>query len=337
MLYDLKKLSVEIGKHDVLKSIVRANESTVVRFKKSEYPIFTYTLGSSLPEAPVFFVTGGVHGIERVGAQLAWSFLKTTIDRLKWDESLKSLLQKIRIIVIPLLNPVGFYHYKRSNGNNVDLMRNSPVDAVDATPFLLGGHRLTPHLPWYRGDINQLEIETLTLQNIFEKQAEKSQFVIAIDFHSGFGMKDRLWFPFSYTKKPFDFLAETFALTELFEQSYPYHIYQIEPQSEGYLLNGDLWDYLFLNYRKNNPTGIFIPLTLEMGSWNWVRKNPLQLFSRQGVFNPIKEHRLKRTYRRHYLLLDFVQRALYSNEGWLKLHQEMRLKKLKQGLERWYD
>lgn len=196
---------------------------------------------------------------------------------------LKALLQKIRIVVVPLMNPVGFYHYKRSNGNNVDLMRNSPIDAVDKTPFLLGGHRLTPHLPWYRGAIDQLEIESQALQKLFEQQAEQSQFVVSIDFHSGFGMKDRLWFPFSYTKKPFDFLAETFALTELFEQSYPYHIYQIEPQSEGYLLNGDLWDYLFLNFRKKNPTGIFIPLTLEMGSWNWVRKNPLQLFSRQGV------------------------------------------------------
>lgn len=46
MLFDLKKLSVEIEKHDELKTLVRADESTIVRFKKSEYPIFTYTLGS---------------------------------------------------------------------------------------------------------------------------------------------------------------------------------------------------------------------------------------------------------------------------------------------------
>lgn len=337
MLFDLKKLSVEVEKHDELKTLVRADESTIVKYKKSEYPIFTYTIGSQEPTAPVLFITGGVHGLERVGAQLAWSFLKTTIDRLKWDESLRALLQKIRIVVVPLVNPVGFYHYKRSNGNNVDLMRNSPIDAVDKTPYLLGGHRLSPHLPWYRGRVDQLEIENRTVQKMFEKEAAQSKFVISIDFHSGFGMKDRLWFPFSYSKKPFDFLAETFALTELFEQSYPYHIYQIEPQSEGYLLSGDLWDYLFLNYRKQNQNGLFIPLTLEMGSWNWVRKNPLQLFSRQGVFNPIKEHRLKRTYRRHYLLLDFVQRALYSHESWLHQHQDIRLKKLNQGLKRWYE
>lgn len=337
MLFDLKKLSVEVEKHDDLKTMIRADESTIVRYKKSEYPIFTYTLGSSDPLAPVLFITGGVHGLERVGAQLAWSFLKTTIDRLKWDDSLKTLLQKVRIVVVPLVNPVGFYHYKRSNGNNVDLMRNSPVDAVDKTPFLLGGHRISEHLPWYRGPQNQMEIETKAIEDLFIAQAQKSPCVVAIDFHSGFGMKDRLWFPFSYTKKPFDFLAETFSITELFEQSYPYHIYQIEPQSEGYLLNGDLWDYLFLNYRKENPTGVFIPFTLEMGSWNWVRKNPLQLLSRQGVFNPIKEHRLKRTYRRHYLFLDFIQRALYSHDRWIHQHQEIRLKKLNQGLKRWYE
>ena len=150
-------------------------------------------------------------------------------------------------------------------------------------------------------------------------------------------MKDRLWFPFSYSKTPFDFLPETVALTELFEQSYPYHIYQIEPQSKGYLLNGDLWDYLFLEFRKKNKTGVFIPFTLEMGSWNWVRKNPLQLFSRQGVFNPVKEHRLKRTYRRHHLFLDFVQRALYSNSAWAQHDQTAREAEFKVGIKRWYE
>ncbi len=124
-------------------------------------------------------------------------------------------------------------------------------------------------------------------------------------------MRDRLWFPFSNTVRPFDHLAEMHALTHLLEQTHPYHIYQIEPQSKGYLLNGDMWDYLYLDYISKNK-GVFIPLTLEMGSWSWVRKNPLQIFSRDGVFNPIKEHRVKRTYRRHHLLFDFLLKASYS-------------------------
>lgn len=34
-------------------------------------------------------------------------------------------------------------------------------------------------------------------------------------------------------------------------------------------------------------------------------KNPRQLFSRHGMFNPIKAHRIKRVLRRHADLLDF--------------------------------
>jgi hypothetical protein len=124
------------------------------------------------------------------------------------------------------------------------------------------------------------------------------------------------------------------ALTHLFEQTHPYHIYQIEPQSKGYILNGDLWDHLYLNARRKADK-VFIPLTLEMGSWTWVRKNPLQLLSRDGVFNPIKEHRVKRTYRRHYMFFDFLLRALYSNQIWSELDFGLKDKHQSLGVERW--
>jgi hypothetical protein len=38
----------------------------------------------------------------------------------------------------------------------------------------------------------------------------------------------------------------------------------------------------------------FIPLTLEMGSWAWVRKNLRQLFNFPSYFNPQKTHRHQR-------------------------------------------
>ena len=150
-------------------------------------------------------------------------------------------------------------------------------------------------------------------------------------------MKDRLWFPFSYTKKPFDFLPEMKAFSKLFEDTHPYHVYKIEPQSEGYLINGDIWDYFFLELRKINPEAIYLPLTLEMGSWNWVRKNPLQLFSKQGIFNPVKKHRLKRTYRRHNLLFDFLLKAIYSHPVWSSLDTDDREKFLSLAMESWYE
>jgi hypothetical protein len=216
-------------------------------------------------------------------------------------------------------------------------MRNSPIDAKDKVPFLLGGHRYSPRLPWYRGTVGKLEPENQALSEIFNREVLQSTCAIAIDFHSGFGMKDRLWFPYSFTNAPFENLGEMHALTSLFEQTHPYHIYQIEPQSKGYLLNGDIWDYLYLKYREENRTGTFLPITLEMGSWTWVRKNPLQLFSKHGAFNPIKEHRIKRTYRRHHLLFDFLLKAAYSNKIWSQPDILFKEKHRTSGMQRWYE
>ena len=58
-------------------------------------------------------------------------------------------------------------------------------------------------------------------------------------------------------------------------------------------------------------------MTLELGSWLWIRKNPRQLLSRHGIFNPIKAHRIKRVLRRHADLLDFLTRAAYAAPSWL--------------------
>lgn len=336
MLDALLKLEKLIDHHGPLKNLVHFETLTQIKYKGGTYPIYSFTIGSKDPTHPVLFITGGVHGIERIGSQLAWSFLKTTLDRLIWDKAHQELFQHIRLVFIPLVNPVGYFNFKRCNGNDVDLMRNSPVRAVEKTPFLLGGQRFSRMLPWYQGDPDILEEENLVLYAKFFEVASQSKKVISIDFHSGFGMKDRIWFPYSYTSKPFDKIAEMHAFSSLFEETYPYHIYKIEPQSKGYLLNGDIWDYFYLKLKAINPEVTYLPLTLEMGSWIWVRKNPWQIFSKQGMFNPVKEHRLKRTYRRHNLLFDFLLKALYSNGAWSDLDPMVMKKNINSSHEKWY-
>lgn len=63
---------------------------------------------------------------------------------------------------------------------------------------------------------------------------------------------------------------------------------------------------------------IFIPLTLEMGSWTWLRKNPRQIFSSFGAFNPMMPHRYERILRRHLILLDFLVRATRNHKLWIE-------------------
>ncbi|MCC7403234.1 MAG: DUF2817 domain-containing protein [Bdellovibrionales bacterium] len=337
MIDDLKKIAQFAERESRLRGKVRIRTLKTVADSKREYPIYSFSLGTEEPTAPVLMITGGFHGLERIGAQLAWSLMKTTVERMTWDNALSELLGRVRMVVLPLVNPTGYYNYRRSNLNGVDLMRNSPIRAIDDTPPLVGGQRITNKLPWFQGAPDSFEPENQAVIEAFESEVKSSRCAVALDFHSGFGLKDRLWFPFSYTTKPFDSLSELHALTYLFEQTHPYHIYQIEPQSHGYLLNGDMWDYLYLEFHKASTAGLFLPVTLEMGSWSWVRKNPLQIFSKHGAFNPIKEHRLKRTYRRHHLLFDFLLKALYSNSTWSELDEPTKRKHHQLGIERWYS
>ena len=72
-----------------------------------------------------------------------------------------------------------------------------------------------------------------------------------------------------------------------------------------------------------------------MGSWIWVKKNPRQLFSRLGLFNPLIGHRQQRVLRRHVAWLDFAARAAASAARWLPQGDE-RERLHEAALARWY-
>ena len=285
------------------------NHGTVTN-NENEYPLVSLHYGN--PTGPTLIIFGGVHGLERIGAQLSLSLLNSFQQRLEWDQLLHEMLKKIQVVFIPLVNPVGYFETTRCNANGVDLMRNAPLEAKEKVPFFLGGQLYSNKLPWYRG--LSVQKETQFVFDVVQAVLQKSNCVISLDVHSGFGFKDQLWFPHANSRVPFANLNEMFMFFELFEKSNPHHIYKIEPQSKVYLTHGDLWDYCYLNFKRTDQ--VYIPLTLEMGSWIWVKKNPLQLFSKAGLFNPIKQHRLNRTYRRHRPLFDFILHSLYSNQTW---------------------
>jgi hypothetical protein len=102
----------------------------------------------------------------------------------------------------------------------------------------------------------------------------------------------------------------------LLDVTLPNHVYRVEQTARAYTIRGDLWDHLY-DRRRATGGGVMLPLTLEMGSWAWVRKNPLQGLSSLGRFNPVKPHRHRRTLRRHLPLLDFLFHAAASHRTWL--------------------
>ncbi|MEM9101287.1 MAG: DUF2817 domain-containing protein [Pseudomonadota bacterium] len=292
-----------------------------IPIRDMEIPIYSIAVGDDDLSKPVLVFVGGIHGIERIGTHVVNSFLQTIIERLLWDDSLKTELEKYRLLFIPLVNPSGMFFNIRSNAEGIDLMRNAPIDAVERTPMLVGGQRFSPKLPWYRGATEKLAAENNALLKIMREQVFPSRFSILLDCHSGFGFHDRIWFPYAYRRHPIGILKEIFSLKLLLDQTLPHHNYTFEPQSTHYITHGDFWDYSY-KLSKQEAEGLFIPLTLEMGSWRWVKKNPLQMVKMMGLFNPVKPHRLSRTKRRHLPFFEFLARAVYSHKNWLPTGQQ---------------
>jgi len=256
--------------------------------------------------------------------------------RLQWDTTLHQQLERVRLVFMPIVNPGGMWSATRANPRGVDLMRNAPVDAVDPVPWGVGGQRVSAGLPWFRGRLGEpMEAESRALCDVVAQQLLARPFSIALDCHSGFGVKDRLWFPFAHTRRPIPHLAELHALQDIFLQAHSNHQYIIEPQSAQYLAHGDLWDHLYLQACRDVPAHTFLPLTLEMGSWLWIKKNPRQLFSRNGIFNPLINHRQQRVLRRHLSLLDFLSRAACSHGRWVPA-PEQRAQRRADALAAWY-
>lgn len=297
--------------------LIQIHDLGHVQAADGDYPLIGITIGSQDKSKPTLGLFGGVHGLERIGTQVLLSFLYTLHKRFEWDEDFKEELKSRRIVCFPIVNPWGMAHFHRSNVNGVDLMRNAPVDADKAT-FLVGGHRYTNKLPWYRGPKNSsMEQEAQALINFVKEQMFQARTSIALDFHSGFGTKDQIWYPWAKTRDDFPFITQFKSLMNLFVTTFPHHVYKIEPQSDIYTTHGDLWDYALLEQQKSEfAQNTFIPLTLELGSWSWVKKNPLQIFSMFGLYNPIKKHRYSRAMRRHVYLMDFLLRALRNDRYW---------------------
>jgi len=299
------------------------------------YPVHVITLGNSSREVPAVGYFGGVHGLECIGAGVVIAYLQSLVMRLQWDSTLHQQLKCVRMVFMPIVNPGGMALNTRANPNGVDLMRNAPVQATEAVPFLVGGQRFSSGLPWYRGVQDApMEAENQAVLEVVTNELLARDFSLSVDCHSGFGVSDRIWFPFAHTRTPITHLAEMHALKNIFVRSNSHHRYVIEPQSLQYLAHGDLWDHLY-QQSCAQAQRVFLPLTLEMGSWLWVKKNPRQLFSRHGIFNPLIEHRQQRVLRQHQLLLDFLSRAACGHSLWLP-RGESRAWHHAQALQDWY-
>lgn len=332
-LNELEELIDEGQKH------MRIRVPAHIPRKGDNLPFYVIEMGSMQPEAPVLVLVGGVHGVERIGTHVIIAFLKNLVRRLEWDPVVIDQLKHLRLLIIPIVNPGGMADNSRCNPKGVDLMRNAPIEAQGKTPWLVGGHRISSKLPWYRGALDEpMQPENQALCDAVHHALKDQKFCISLDCHSGFGTHDRLWFPYAKSTSPWPGIGAAYALTEKFENSFPQHqpMYLFEPQAHSYTTNGDVWDYLYDDYTKSQPSGVFIPITLEMGSWLWVKKNPRHLFRYHKLFNPVLPHRHQRILRRHLVFLEFLMSATRTMSQWTPQSLQEKQGAMASALQRWY-
>ena len=192
-----------------------------------------------------------------------------------------------------------------------------PRPHVGGTP-LIGGHRLSPRLPWYMGRADAAWSPRRRRSSRFvERELSRAPLAIALDLHSGFGLVDRLWYPYARTREPPPDLARDrrAVATARRDAAEPRLPGSSRPRASTRSAAISGTTSTIAGARVGD--GVLLPLTLEMGSWTWVRKNPLQGLSTLGRFNPVKPHRHRRTLRRHLPLLDFLLHAVISHRAWM--------------------
>ncbi len=317
-------------------TLIQTRTEALIDVDDLRLPVVSLTIGNPTTAKSCLLLTGGVHGVERIGTQVLLAWLESVIERCRWDEYWREQFRDdIAIVAVPIANPGGMLQDSRCNPNSVDLNRHAPIDAEDSPPFLVGGQRLWRKLPWYRGHWQRrVEPEFTALNNVVKRCSSPGKLCMAIDIHSGFGFQDHLWIPYAYRKEPIEDIGSYVSLKLLWERNFPHHNYVFGPQAMHYLSHGDMWDYFHIQSRDAGAK--LLPLTLELGSWLWVKKHPSQLFSFAGLFNPTVPHRHARVLRGHLILLDFMMAATRNGRQWLvDGEQERQMQQIAQAL--WYQ
>ncbi|MCX7632504.1 MAG: M14 family zinc carboxypeptidase [Turneriella sp.] len=253
-------------------------------------------------------LVSGVHGLETIAIRIHLDILRSMLDPHNPLFSPALFSGKLAIYSIPILNPAGVALQTRANARGVDLNRNSGIEAEKAVPFF-GGQSLSPKLPYFRG--KTLQRETRALYRFLREQLWPiSGIHTVLDLHSGYGRQSYLWWPYSFSNRRVPNAAVFGQIGADLAEKYP--SYRIGPMASSYQTHGDLWDRALLDFEKAKAESrvakenLFLPLTLEIGTWEEIRKNPLRLVKKQKIFNPPQQNRKMYIREHRQILYDIV-------------------------------
>lgn len=141
--------------------------TTIGKDETGQYDMYCYEYAPENYETTMF-LTGGMHGDEVVGYFALAKTMQLIADATPEDPLLYTLRQKVRFVVIPLINVWSISTGKmRSNGTSTDLNR----DFAELT-----------------------QQETKNVMACFEKYADQTE--IAMDFHISTNANASMWFNF---------------------------------------------------------------------------------------------------------------------------------------------
>ena len=133
------------------------NAQTVQRYIDSEI------------KKPVILLVTGVHGYERTSVMATYKFIK---DLCEYSPNLLEIRENFTIKLIPCVNPWGFDHDTRWNGNGVNINRNFNVNwRPIGTPFTND----------YSGEFPADQPETQIVQNWIEANSDA---ILYVDYHN---------------------------------------------------------------------------------------------------------------------------------------------------------
>jgi Zinc carboxypeptidase len=105
---------------------VKSAPYTTLEGRTAKYLEITNNVGAENDGKPVFFLMGAIHGNESAGGEDDLEFAYDVIAQSKSDPALKALFDHVRLIDMPVVNPDGWAHNRRTSNNGTDLNRNYP-------------------------------------------------------------------------------------------------------------------------------------------------------------------------------------------------------------------
>lgn len=302
-----KQILQIVKTHDDIVRIRQLDYSTPTQ-SGQRWPIYILEIGRKRAfknHAPL--IVSGVHGLETIGIRIHLDMLRSVLNPKSRFYSEDLAEGKLGIYSVPILNPAGVVRSTRSNAAGVDLNRNSGISAEKAIPFF-GGHKMSAALPYFRGHTHQRETRALFRFLKEEFLRRRKRIHMALDIHSGYGSENFLWWPYSFSKqqvyqdKAFESIATTLRLR--------HPLYRIEPMALSYQTHGDLWDFALLEFERRQVTkpgkSLFLPFTLEIGTWQEIKKSPSRLLTAEKIFNPPKSNRKTYLKEHRQLIWDFI-------------------------------